>query len=254
MSDAVLYDVTGGVATLTLNRPDNKNALSSDLVTALGERVGEALADDAVRVIVLTNESNTFCAGADLKGDRSSRNTGRDGLVPILETILDARKPIVARIAGHVMGGGNGLAAACDISIAADDAKFGFTEVRIGVAPAIISVVCLPKLRRADAMQLFLSGDRVPAAKAAEIGLINRAVPRDQLDAEVAATVKTLVAGGPIALGYAKELVAKVPYLDRSDAFAWTAKLSAELFNSDEAAAGMAAFRERTTPPWVPGE
>ena len=144
------------------------------------------------------------------------------------------------------------MAAACDVSIAADDVFFAFTEVRIGVAPAIISVVCLPKLRRSDAAELFLTGKRCPAPRAAEIGLINRAVPRDQLGGAVDELTKNLLAGGPKAIAAAKELVYKVPYMDRAGAFAWTEKLSADLFRSEEAAAGIKAFREKSTPPWVP--
>jgi enoyl-CoA hydratase/carnithine racemase len=149
------------------------------------------------------------------------------------------------------MGGGVGLAAACDISIAADDVRFGFTEVRIGVAPAMISVVCLPKMRPADANELFLSGERITAGRAAEVGLINRAVARDHLDAAVEELVGKLRAGGPNALAAAKQLLVKVPGMEKADAFAWTSKLSAELFASDEAAAGMAAFREKKLPPWA---
>jgi len=250
MTDATLYSVESGVATITLNRPDNRNALSVELVNSLGDDVNRAMADDEVRLIVLTNESNTFCAGADLKG--GSTEEPRHSLVGILETMQDGPKPVVGRIAGHCTGGGNGLAAACDVSIAADDVFFAFTEVRIGVAPAIISVVCLPKLRRADAAELFLTGNRCPAPRAAEIGLVNRAVPRDQLDAAVESLVGDLLAGGPNALAAAKELVYKVPYMDRGDAFGWTEKLSADLFRSDEAAEGIRAFREKSKPSWVP--
>jgi methylglutaconyl-CoA hydratase len=199
---------------------------------------------------VLTNEGNTFCAGADLKG--GSTEPSRHSLVDILVGMQDGPKPVVGRIAGHCTGGGNGLAAACDISIAVDDVFFAFTEVRIGVAPAIISVVCLPKLRRADAAELFLTGKRCPAPRAAAIGLINRAVARESLDASVDELCTDLLAGGPNALASAKQLVYRVPAMDRTAAFAWTAKLSAELFASDEAAAGIAAFRQKTTPDWVP--
>lgn len=250
MSDATLYAADRGVATITLNRPDNRNALSAELVNSLGDHVQAAMSDDAVRVVVLTNEGNTFCAGADLKGGRAEEP--RHTLVTILEQMMGGPKPVVGRIAGHCTGGGNGLAAACDVSIAADDVFFAFTEVRIGVAPAIISVVCLPKLRRADALELFLTGERTHAPRAAEIGLINRAVPRGQLDAAVEEMARTLAAGGPGALAAAKSLVYKVPYMDRGAAFAWTEKLSAELFRSDEAAAGIRAFREKTAAPWVP--
>lgn len=250
MTDATLYSVDRGIATITLNRPDNRNALSVELVNSLGDRLEQAMTDDAVRVILLTNEGNTFCAGADLKG--GSAEPPRHSLVTILERMMDGAKPVVGKIAGHCTGGGNGLAAACDMSIAADDVFFAFTEVRIGVAPAIISVVCLPKMRRSDALELFLTGKRTMAPRAAEIGLINRAVPREQLDAAVTELVADLAAGGPNALAAAKQLVYRVPYMDRTDAFGWTEKVSAELFRSDEAAAGVRAFREKSTPPWVP--
>jgi methylglutaconyl-CoA hydratase len=145
-----------------------------------------------------------------------------------------------------------GLAAAMDISIAADDALFGFTEVRVGVAPAVISVVCLPKLRRTDAASAFLRGNRFPAAEAARIGLINAAVPRDDLDAEVAVVVADLLAGGPLAIASAKQLLAQVPGMAVDDAFTWTAELSARLFQSDEAREGMTAYLEKRRPSWAP--
>jgi enoyl-CoA hydratase/carnithine racemase len=167
--------------------------------------------------------------------------------------MLDGPKPIIGRIAGHCTGGGNGLAAACDLSIAADDVFFAFTEVRIGVAPAIISVVCLPKLRRSDALELFLTGKRIPADRIAEMGMINRSVPREELDTALRELITDVMAGGPNALAKAKELVYKVPTMDRKSAFTWTNELSQSLFKSEEAAAGIAAFRDKATPPWVPG-
>jgi methylglutaconyl-CoA hydratase len=250
MSDAVLYAVDAGIATLTLNRPDNRNALSIELLNGLGDALTQANADEAVRVIVLTNEGNTFCAGADLKG--GSFGPSRYGMVEIFEMMLDGPKPIIGKIAGHCTGGGNGLAAACDLSIAADDVFFAFTEVRIGVAPAIISVVCLPKLSRADALELFLTGNRVKAPRIAEMGMINRCVPHEQLDAAVAELATDVLAGGPNALAAAKNLVYKVPAMERKAGFTWTNELSQSLFKSEEAAAGIAAFREKRTPSWVP--
>lgn len=244
------YAADGRVATITLDRPDNRNALSTELLDSLGDDLAAALADAAVRVVVLTNAGTTFCAGADLKG---GGGTPRHSLVDVLTTMLDAPVPVIGRVAGHCMGGGVGLAAACDVSVVADDALFGFTEVRIGVAPAIISVVCLPKLRRADASELFLSGERIPAARAAEVGLVNRAVPAGDLDAAVDDVVAKLVAGGPLALAACKRLITEVPGLERDEAFARTARVSAELFASDEAAAGTAAWRERRPAPWIPG-
>lgn len=243
--------VERGVATITLDRPESRNALSAELVDSLGDQLSDAVADDAVRAIVLTNAGTTFCAGADLK--RGTAGSARHSLVDVLGSILDAPKPVVGRIAGHCMGGGVGLAAACDISVIADDARVGFTEVRVGVAPAMISVVCLPKLRRADAAELFLSGERITAARAVQVGLLNRAVPRDDLDGAVAEVLAAVTAGGPQALAAAKRLLREVPELGRDEAFAVTAELSAALFASDEAAEGMAAFREKRPARWVPG-
>jgi methylglutaconyl-CoA hydratase len=263
MSDeAVRYAVKDAVATLTMDQPHNRNALTPALMAGLAQGLESALSDEAVGVVVLTNAGPAFCAGADLSGaspagpgaGAGKRRGGarRDGLADLLAAIQDSAKPVVARIAGHCVAGGIGLAAACDISLADDAAKFGFTEVRIGVAPAIISVVCLPKLRRADALELFLSGERISATRAAEVGLITRAVPAAELDAEVAAVVARLLAGGPSALAAAKRLVYTIPGMDRAAAFTRTTEVSQALFASAEAAEGMAAFREKRLPSWAP--
>lgn len=246
---ATTLEIAAGVATITLNRPDNRNALSAELVDGLGDHLAAAAADAAVRAIVLTNAGPVFCAGADLKGDGGE---ARYSLVDVFGAILDCPKPVIGRIAGHCMGGGVGLAAACDISVATEDARIGFTEVRIGVAPAIISVVCLPKMRRADAAELFLSGERISAARAVEVGLLNRTVPAAELDSAIDEVVAKVVAGGPLALAACKRLIAEVPDLDRAEAFARTAVLSAELFASDEASAGIDAWRNKTEAPWIP--
>ena len=250
---AVRYRVSGGVATLTMDQPHNRNAMTPALLGGLADGLAAALANDAVGAIELTHTGPAFCAGADLSATPKPKQRRKElGLADVLEDIQDATKPVVARIAGHCVGGGIGLAAACDISIAGSEAKFAFTEVRVGVAPAIISVVCLPKIRRADALELFLSGERISAARAAEVGLINRAVPADDLDAEVAAVLARLLAGGPSALAAAKRLVYTVPGLERKAAFARTTELSQSLFASAEAAEGMAAFREKRPPSWAP--
>ena len=252
---AVRYGVSGGVATLTMDQPHNRNAMTPALLGGLADGIAAALADEAVGVITLTHTGPAFCAGADLSSGPETKRTRRSktvGLADVLQDIQDAPKPVLARIAGHCVGGGIGLAAACDISIADAEARFAFTEVRVGVAPAIISVVCLPKIRRADALELFLSGERISAARAAEVGLITRAVPAGELDAEVAAVVARLLAGGPSALAAAKRLVYTIPGMDRKAAFTRTTELSQSLFASAEAAEGMAAFREKRPPSWAP--
>jgi len=251
----VRYGVSDGVATLTMDQPHNRNALTPALLGGLADGIAAALADEAVGVIMLTHTGPAFCAGADLSSageNKRSRRSKAAGLADVLEDIQDAPKPVLARIAGHCVGGGIGLAAACDISIADTAARFAFTEVRVGVAPAIISVVCLPKIRRADALELFLSGERISAARAAEVGLITRAVPAGELDAEVAAVVGRLLAGGPSALAAAKRLVYTIPGMERNAAFTRTTELSQSLFASKEAAEGMAAFREKRLPSWAP--
>lgn len=260
MSDATLFDVRGGVGTITLNRPDNRNALSTDLVDSLAAHLDDALADDSVHVVVLTGTGNTFCAGADLK-ERRTATQGTEGLggddlptfVRIFQKIQTAPKVVVGRLNGHALAGGLGLASVCDISVAPYRATFGFTEVRIGVAPAIISVVCLPKLRMADAANLFLTGERVGAEEAARVGLITKAVPDDQLDAACDEVVGKILLGGPLALANSKSLLTKVPaFASQDDAFRWASALSARLFASEEGMEGMQAFAERRPAAWVP--
>lgn len=247
----------GGVLTVALADEANRNALSARLVGELTEVLDAADADPGVRVVVLTNRGRVFCAGADLSERSSGGGTvdDRPAAVRRPEELFGrfarSPKPYVGRIAGHCVAGGMGLAAAMDISIAAEDARFGFTEVRVGVAPAVISVVCLPKLRPADARAAFLRGTRFPAAEAARLGLINAAVPADRLDAEVDAVVDDLLAGGPEALAASKRLLAEVPGMPVDEAFAWTGALSAELFAGDEAAEGMRAYLEKRPPAWV---
>jgi methylglutaconyl-CoA hydratase len=245
----VSFEVSRGVATITMDHPENRNALTPTLIGEVAGGLAQAVADRTVRVVVLTHSGPAFCAGADLKAPASSGVP--EGLVELLEAILDAPKPVVCRIAGPCLAGGVGLAAACDLSIASDDASFGFTEVRLGLAPAIVSVVCLPKLRASDARELFLTGQRISAERAERAGLINRAVPAADLDAAVGSVIDQLCAGAPDALAAAKRLVA-MPSSMRAEAFAAARDLSARLFAGEEAAAGIAAFRSRQPAPWVP--
>ncbi len=245
--------VERGVMTATLVDVENRNALGGALVQGLRDALAAANADAAIRALVVTNEGSTFCAGANLKerAGASRRGSGSGGFEELLHEIQTSPTPVVGRIAGHVVGGGNGLAAALDVSIAADDVKFGFTEVRLGVAPAIIAVVCLPKMRRGEAMEAFLRGNRFSAARAAELGLINRAVPAAELDAAVGEVIDDLRKGGPRALGFAKRLVYEVPGMPQKEAFPWAAALSAELFAGEEAREGMAAFLGKRAAAWA---
>ena len=244
-----------GVVTVTLADEDNRNALSRRLLAELAAALDEADADPTVRVVVLTNSGRVFCAGADLR-ESSGRWVGGNPVGvragDIYARFRKSPKPYVGRIAGHCVAGGIGLAAAMDISIARADAKFGFTEVRVGVAPAMISVLCLPRMRRSDAAAALLRGNRFDATEAARLGIINTAVPAESLDTEVESVVADLLAGGPSALAATKQLLDRVPEMPFDDALAWAQRLSAELFASDEAAEGMDAFLNKRTPAWVP--
>ena len=253
----VTYAVDSGVATITLASPESRNVLTAESMRALVEHLSAAANDDAVRVVVLTGEGNTFCAGADLAGASSAdadsfAAAGPRALVAVLETMLLLPKPIVARVQGHVAGGGNGLVAAADLAVAAESAKFAFSEVRVGVAPAVISVVCLARMTPSHARELLLTGERVTANRVLEAGLITAVAADDALDAVVATYVGQLLLGGPEALARTKELLRRVPGMPHDEAFTWTAELSAALFTSDEAREGMTAFFERRRPSWAP--
>jgi methylglutaconyl-CoA hydratase len=254
---ATLLRVEGGVATITLNRPEKRNSLSEALVTSLAANLDAAIADPGARVIVVTGSGTVFCAGADLTERRTvTAGMGTDDDLPTFVRIFQAMqaspKPVVAKLNGHALAGGLGLACAADITIAPMSAKFGFTEVRLGVAAAIISVVCLPRMRQVDAARLFLTGERIDAAEAARVGLVTMAVPDDQLDAATDAIISQLLLGGPKALAASKELLRRVPEEPAEQAFRWTAKLSAELFVSEEGREGLASFAEKRQPNWVP--
>jgi methylglutaconyl-CoA hydratase len=249
----VRIETADGILTVTLADVDNRNALGAAVVNGLHDAIVRANADPEIRAVVVTNEGTTFCAGANLKEQSGAARGARPklGFDELLREIQRSPTPIVGKINGHVVGGGNGLAAALDIAIARDDVKFGFTEVRLGVAPAIISVVCLPRMRRGEAMEAFLRGNRFSASRAAELGLINRAVPADRLDAAVEEVLDDLRKGGPNALGFAKRLVHEVPLMSQEDAFPWAARLSGELFASEEAKEGMMAFLQKRAAAWA---
>jgi methylglutaconyl-CoA hydratase len=254
MTDPVLYEVAGAVATLTLNRPESANTLDPDTLEQLHEGLLRAGADAGVRVVVLASTGSTFCSGANLRAspDEGFAGPGPELLVSVLVALLHHPKPTIARVQGHVAGGGNGLVAACDLAVAAQSARFAFSEVRLGVAPSVVSVACLRVMAPRDAAELMLTGQRFGAERALAAGLLTSVVEAEALDAAVGAWVEQLCLGGPAALSAAKELLRRVPGLGRAEAFAWTAELSALLFASPEAAEGIAAFFERRPPSWAP--
>ena len=256
-TEATLYEIDQGAAWITLNRPENRNALSAVLVTELYDHLQAANADDAVRCIVITGNGPAFCAGADLKSPPGQLSEGSSRAVPyadVLTAILESPKPVIAAINGAAFAGGLGLVGASDIVIAREDVQFSFSEVRIGVIPAIISVVCLPKLGTHHGMKLFLTGERFSGTQAVAMGFAHRAVAEDQLRAAVQEEVDMINLGGPIAVQECKKLVRRVPELTTAEGFKETAEWSARMFRSAEGAEGMASFREKRKPSWVVGK
>ena len=252
--ELVHLDVASGIATITLDSPHNRNALSAQLRRELSDHLSTAIGDDAVRVIVLTHTGPVFCAGMDLKEALGPDSTGQGvrEFPAILEALWHAPKPVVARLAGPARAGGVGMVAACDIAIAVDTAGFAFTEVRIGVVPAIISVTVLPRVLPRPAHELLLTGETFDAARAERIGLINRAVPADELDAEVTRYTDMLALGAPGALAATKQVLLEQPGPSMSETFDAMLALSARHFASDEGQEGIRAFAEKRPAAWVP--
>ena len=250
---ATLLETRLGAAWITLNRPENRNALSATLVNELYQHIQTANADDAVRCIVITGSGSAFCAGADLKSPPGASISGEQSVpyADVLIAIQESPKPVIAAVNGAAFAGGLGLIGAADIVIAVDTIQCSFSEVRIGVIPAVISVVCLPKLGTHHGMKLFLTGERFSGLDAVAMGLVHRAVPNDQLVQAVEEEVAMINLGGPIAVTECKRLVRAVAAWDRDEAFEQTARWSVSMFQSEEGAEGMAAFREKRSPTWV---
>lgn len=239
------------VATITLDSPANRNALSSGLLTELHEALTGALADPAVRVIVLTGAGPVFCAGADLKESRL-RPAAAPALFPqILQLIWDSDKPVVCRVNGSARAGGIGLIAACDIAIATQSATFAFTEVRIGVAAAVIAVTCLRRMEPRAGYEYFLTGETFDAGRAAQIGLLTCVAADADLDAATGRYVSMLQRGAPGAIAVTKTILREVPGMPVAEGLARMAEVSAARFASPEAQEGMAAFAAKRDPSWI---
>ncbi|MGQ0847311.1 MAG: enoyl-CoA hydratase family protein [Sporichthyaceae bacterium] len=247
----VLVETAGGVTTLRLNSPANRNALSTAMLSAILEALDAAEADPSTRVVVLTHEGSTFSAGMDLKEAVALGLEQVSGkFLGVLRRVAALSKPVVVRLAGPVRAGGLGILGSADVVIASDDITFAFTEARIGVAPAIISLTVLPRMEPRKAHRWLLSGETFDANAAAAAGLISQAVPAAELDAAVDAVVAELLKASPQGLAETKKLLGReiVGLIDREGEA--IAKLSASLFASPEAKEGMTAFLEKRKPAW----
>jgi enoyl-CoA hydratase len=232
------------VETLSLDAVDTRNALSAALVGDLSDALADCAKDPDVRAVVLTHTGTTFCAGADLRDPPDP-----DALVGVLRQLVELPKPVIARITGHVRAGGLGLLAACDIAAASPEATFAFTEVRIGVAPAVISLPVIPRTDPRALARYYLTGERFGPAEAQRLGLLT--LTGDDVDEALAPVLDGLRRSSPQALAETKQLLtARVLETFDRDAAHLTA-LSARLFASAQAREGMTAFLERRDAAWV---
>lgn len=238
--------VDRGIATITLDSQHNRNALSKQLVGELGAALAAADGDASVRAVLLQAAGPVFCSGADLSEAKDGgMEQGAHDLVALQRQILASAKPVVIRLHGPVRAGGLGLVGAADVVLAADTVTFAFTEARLGLAPALISLTTLPRMTSRAAARTFLTAETFDAATAAEMGLVTEAVPDGELDAAVATLLEQLAEASPQGLRESKALVA-APLLANIDAHgAEMADLSARLFGSEDAKAAMQAFLSR---------
>jgi methylglutaconyl-CoA hydratase len=250
-SDRVVrVEVSRGVATLTLDSPANRNALSRAMRAQLRRALTGALADDAVRVVVLDHTGRVFCSGMDL-GEAAGGGVGDQGVrefPDLLELIWSAPKPVVAVVRGPARAGGVGLVAACDVVVAGASATFAFSEVRLGLVPAVISAVVLPRMVPHIAHRLMLTGQVFDAEMAAAGGLVDLVVPDADVNGEVRAQLVHLTAGAPAALAETKRLLRAGAELRFDDLL----ELSARFFAGEEGQEGIASFREKRPARWVP--
>jgi methylglutaconyl-CoA hydratase len=253
--DTVRIESQGPVTTVRLHRPDARNAFNEVLIAELTQAFGSIPA--SARVVVLAGEGNAFCAGADVSWMKKSKDyteeeNARDAaaMAAMLRAIDECPKPVLARVNGPALGGGSGLVAACDIAIAAETSMFGFTEVRLGIMPAVISTFVLPKVGLRAARRYFLTGERFGAREALAMGLVHEVVAPDALDAKVQAITGELLQCGPRAVESAKKLLREVAGQTRDQAIDHTVRAIARLRVTPEAQEGLGAFLEKRKPNW----
>jgi methylglutaconyl-CoA hydratase len=248
----------GQIAVVRLNRPEVHNAFNERLIAELQVVFTNISVSDDVRAVVLCGEGKNFCAGADLNWMRASLDYSHDEnvadalrMADMFQAIDTCRHPVIGRIHGFALGGGSGLTAVCDIVIAAEDAIFGFTEARLGIAPAVISPFVMRKIGESHARALFLTAERFEAQRAQAIGLIHTVVPPSELDTAVEATLHNILLSGPAGVRTAKLMARTVPQLDAIEARETTAATIAGLRISPEGQDGIRAFLEKRPAPWI---
>ena len=256
--DFVRVEQRGPILSVTLDRPAVRNAFNPPMIAELTAVFSQVEAGGEVRAVVLAGAGESFCAGADLSWMRAMAAYTREEnvadavrLAEMLAAVEGCAVPVVARVHGAALGGGAGLVAACDVVVSSSDTLFGFTEARLGIAPAVIAPFVLRKIGPGHARALFVTGERFDAGRAERIGLVHRVTDRDALDGAVRDALTGILSCGPAAVHACKELVAAVPTLSREAARAYTAETIATLRASSEGQEGMRAFLEKRKPSFV---
>jgi methylglutaconyl-CoA hydratase len=256
---SILADRQGSILRLTLNRPDVRNAFDDDMIAELSAAAGRVAEDSTLRAIVLAGAGKTFCGGADLGWmsgavEYSHRDNLSDAedLARMLERLDTLPVPVVGRVHGAAIGGGVGLTAICDIVVAAEDAVFALSEVKLGILPAVISPYVMSKIGVSAARELFLTGRRFSATRAREIGLVHEVVPAADLDAAVDRRLSDVFASGPRAIAAAKALIRQIAGESPNDVIGYTTNSIAVQRVSAEGQEGMRAFLEKRKPDWAP--
>jgi enoyl-CoA hydratase/carnithine racemase len=256
VSDEVLRAVAGGVATVTINRPERRNALSWAVIAELREVLASLRDDPEVRVVVLTGAGEkAFCAGADLGGMADDTpflelHEGRGGLAELFLDLWALGKPTIARVRGFALAGGMGLALACDFVVAADDAQFGTPEIDVGLWPFMITVPLVRSMPPKKVLELMLTGRRVGAEEAERIGFVNRVVPVDGLDAAVDELASALAAKSPAIVKLGRDSFYEVWDRAAADALAYLHPMLTVTTLTEDAQEGIAAFAEKRPPRW----
>ncbi|MBA2441199.1 MAG: enoyl-CoA hydratase/isomerase family protein [Rubrobacter sp.] len=250
----------GAVVTLELARPDSHNALNPELIREITRCMGEVSAEEGVRVVVLTGEGRSFCAGADIGYMRDTAEFSYEenvedarALAAMFESVERCPKPVVARVQGAAIGGGVGLVAAADVVVAAERARFAFSEVRLGISPATIAPFVVRKIGLSHARALFLTGERFGAVRAREVGLVHEVVPEEDLDAAVGEKVVALLAGGPAAQAATKEVLREIEGAAPDELAGLMAQRIAGLRTGGEGQEGLGASLEKREPRWREG-
>ncbi len=252
------FDKKADTSCIIFNRPEIHNAFNSTLITEMSEAFYAVSKDKTIRAVVLTGAGKSFCAGADLNWMKAVKEQGYEtnlneanSLADLFYQIYTCPLPVIGKINGAAIGGGTGFVALCDIAIAAKSAVFSFSEVKIGLVPACVSPYVIKKMGEGRARELFISGERMNADRALEVGLVNKVVDDDKLDDEVDKLLEMIISSGPCAVAMAKKLIGEVSSMGPDEFKSYTAEMIARLRVSEEGQEGMDSFLNKRKPRWA---